>query len=379
MAAREAAAAAGVMAALLVAGCGGGSTAKTPSSSESSSTTASQTTASGRVKQTVRVFGVAGGTAAADTGTAIAGTGTVISTTTRTGSAAGTGTASASARGGRTVKALPGQQVLLRTSILAGKSSGPQEVRINGDTGPSNTLRITAVSAGHRSEAKITSANGSPVTLAEVRYTCALPPAPTVCPAHSVASKGHGFKLSFSASSRTAIALSAVVGPVAVKTGPPGQGALPTSAYQPTERVQVHTSAPASAGTTTPAVIGTPALTPGPAVTVSPGDRVAMITELSGQSGGLAQQTTITIPKGPAKTLTVSAAVPASHTSRATITAAGSGRITLGPPVFACAVPPAPTFCAPTQIKDQAHAYKVTFSAAPRTPPILFQASVRRG
>jgi hypothetical protein len=102
-----------------------------------------------------------------------------------------------------------------------------------------------------------------------------------------------------------------------------------------------------------------------------------MITRLQGSSGGLPQPTTVTIDRGPASSLTVSAAVPEAHTSKATIRRVGGGKLALAAPVFACAVPPTPTFCPPTEITSSAGRYRITFMARPHSPPIILQATVR--
>jgi hypothetical protein len=349
-----------VTAALLaLAGCGGSD--KSPSSSTTSTATTGGASA-GRLTETVRVSDKGKGS-------------------------------------GRTT-ANPGDAVQIKTNIAGDRNSPPQRVTVKAGTGPGTTLHVTATSPGHRSRAQITSADGKPLTLFGVHYKCALPPTPTPCPAQQASGGAHGFTVAFMVSPKTGLALTATVGPV---PGPPPPvakpGALPTAAYTPTELLRAHAPATGAAGsattsttatstalttttaalTTTGAAAGTStsaALTP--AVTVTPGSVVTMVTRLTGLPGGLPQQTTITIPMRPAKTLTVSAAVPAAHTSRATITRAGGGKLALDRPQFLCAVAPTPTFCPPQSVVvTKAHEYVVTFMASPHSPPIVFEAGVR--
>jgi hypothetical protein len=377
---RAGAASAVLAVAVSLGACGGAGTHK--SSSSSTSTTASQSAASrGRLIQTVRVNG------------------------------AGKPASQAKAR--------PGNQVQLRTNIAGSRSAGPQPVTVSAATGPSSALSITATSPGHRSQAQITSADGRPLTLASVHYTCALPPAPTFCPVQHASGGSHSFKLSFMAAPRTGIALSATVGPLAGKAPPPStSGGLPTAAYTPTELLLAHPpTAGAGAGATATSGTATGSTTIGattttstslatstnpttstslttttgltttagagvratPAVSVSPGSRVTMTTRLKGLPGGLPQQTTVTIDKGPAESLTVSAAVPQAATSKATITRAGGGKLVLGSLVFVCTAPPAASVCPPQQIVSRAHQYSVTFMASPHSPLIVLQAALRSG
>lgn len=323
--------------------------------------------------------------------------------------------------------AAPGDTVQIRTRVDGDPRAPAQLVTVSAGVGPATTLHITATSDGRRSRAQITSADGKPLTLINVHYTCALPGTSTFCPAKQSSSGAHGFKLAFMASPSTGVTFLASVGPGTAQPSAGAAGGLPTSAYIPTELVRTHASgatATTSGTTTTGATTGTattftttigtvttttstvatatpsagtssvgtatstptptsaPAPAAGglaPAVTVTPGATVTMYTQLTGQSAGLPQKTTITIPKGPARKLTISAAVPEAHTSRATITRAGGGRLAIDPPRFRCAAPPAPTFCPPQSVVSNAHAYVVTFMATPHSSPILFEARVRGG
>lgn len=302
-----------------------------------------------------------------------------------------------STKTGSDVVAQPGNPVLLKTSIGGRDSSSPQTVTLSADTGPANTLRITAASAGHKSSAQIHGSGGKHLTLTQLRYSCTLPPAATFCPAQSTSSSTHGVKLTFSAGPRTGIVVSAVVGPVpGPKPRPSEPGGLPTTAYVPTELVQARagpgaaTTSSTTSGTTAASVSTTTSVAAAPQVSTttagsgatagplpatsaiaSPGDRVTMITRLAGLPHGLPQQTTITVQKGPAKALAVSASVPAAPTSKATITGAGGAKISLAPPRFSCAVAPVPTFCPPTKLENQRHRWRLTFSASPHSPPIV--------
>jgi hypothetical protein len=263
---------------------------------------------------------------------------------------------------------------------------------VSAATGPSGILEVTATSAGHRSRARITSTDGKPLTLTNVRYTCALPPKPSFCPAQRASGGAHSFRLSFMATRRSGIVLSATVGPVAGHIAPvAAKGGLPTSAYTPTELVVVRrpsagtgtASTSVGAATTSASLTTTPGATsatlPSSRVTASPGSRVAMVTRLKGLSGGLPQRTTVTIDRGPAESLTVAAAVPEAHTSRATIGRTGGGKLSLTAPVFVCTVPPAATVCPPQQAVSRANRYSVTFMASPHSPQIVLQATVQSG
>ncbi len=341
--------AAAITAALLaLSGCGGAH-----KSSTSTSTATSSATSGGRLTETVGVSGKGKGS-------------------------------------GRTT-ATPGDTVQIKTAIAGDRTAPAQLVTVSASTGPGTALRITAKSPGHRAKAQITSADGKPLTLGEVHYECALPQTPTFCPAQHISAGAHGFTVAFMANPTTGVALSAIVGPATGLPQVPARPAgLPTAAYTPTELLRAHAPTASTGVATTSTTTTTTALTTTsgaegtsasagltPAVTVVPGTRVTMVTRLTGLPGGEPQLTTITIPKGPAKTLTVSAAVSAARTSRATITRAGGGKLAVDPPQFRCALAPTPTFCPPQSVVTKGHDYVVTFMASPHSPPIAFQVRVR--
>jgi hypothetical protein len=57
----------------------------------------------------------------------------------------------------------------------------------------------------------LNSGSGQPVTLLSPRYTCFVPPAPTICPAMSTQTGVHAYTLGFSVPAGTQISLSGTI------------------------------------------------------------------------------------------------------------------------------------------------------------------------
>lgn len=274
------------------------------------------------------------------------------------------------------IKAKPGNPVLLYTYIPGSKTSGKETVDLTASAGPSKTLTVTASAKGHTSVAKIHSANGKPLTLTALRYVCSLPPAPSFCPGKNVAGDSHGYKLTFSAAHIPGILIAAIVGPVSTPTPPVRPVSSSTAApYAPTELVGAHAQ-PAPGRHKKPPAPAHLAL-PTSSVVAKPGDSLTMTTRLKGRPVGLPQAVTVTVDQGPAKSLTITAAVAGGQATTATVTGAKGKKIEIVLPRFGCTVPPQPTICPPTHVQTGAHQYKLTFMASPYTRPIAISAKIQ--
>jgi hypothetical protein len=99
-----------------------------------------------------------------------------------------------------TLAAHPGDEIALVTRLI-GRAAAPQHVTIDVDNGPGRSLTVAAsVPGGQISKATITSPSHTPIALADFRYACFVPPAPTFCPARRISTSAHSDTLSFSAS-----------------------------------------------------------------------------------------------------------------------------------------------------------------------------------
>src|SRR5581483_8305993 len=161
------------------------------------------------------------------------------------------------------------------TYVPGTTKSGSQTVHLTVDAGPAKTLTITASANGQKSKAKLTSANGKPITVAQLGYGCSLPPAPTFCPAKSASSNAHQYKLKFATTHQLGLSLNALVGPTN-KPSPPVRtaGGLVVQAYKPTVRLVARN----------PKVKPSPShpVLPSTSVTANPGDVLAIIAHNSG-------------------------------------------------------------------------------------------------
>jgi hypothetical protein len=237
--------------------------------------------------------------------------------------------------------------------------------------GPGNTaqLMITNV-AGHisisarahhqTSTATVTSANHSPVVLSGIHYACPVPPTPSFCPGRHRVTKS-GYQLQFPIRPKAPII---VLAKLSLSTSPPARKIKPSSSavvstYTITEKVK-------AVGPKSPARVKFE-----PTAVVKAGDSVDFETHVGGKVSGAPQPVTITIPQGPASTLTITASVPGGAPSHATITAAGGAHIALVLPHFTCFLPPYPTFCPASRTQFGNRAYKLVFQATPNISPII--------
>jgi hypothetical protein len=109
--------------------------------------------------------------------------------------------------------AKPGYVVAMATRVTGKPVGPPQPVTVTIHQGPSKTLTITAsVAGGSSTTATVTSANGKNIALVLPRFSCTVPPSPTICPPTHVRSSNHEYQLTFMASPITPpIAISAQI------------------------------------------------------------------------------------------------------------------------------------------------------------------------
>ena len=269
------------------------------------------------------------------------------------------------------ISARPGDEIAFRAVLPAAAGTAPQNLVLSAQSGPGSKLVITGSAGAQTASAAITSATGSAITLTHLSYACDLPPHPTFCPATSITTGAGATRLQFSASHRTPVEVSAVVGPVtlpAPKTRPPGSSPAPP--YTLTELLRARTP-----GAPTPPT----APKAQPTVTVQPGQVVSMYSHLRSHFRGTKQAVTVTIGSGPGNALTVTAGVPGGVTSTARIVSATGAPIRLVKARYTCLVAPLPTFCPATRVGATGGGYAITFLAAPGTPEIEISANVQAG
>jgi hypothetical protein len=325
------------VAVLAIAGCGG-------SSSKSSATTTSTTTTTGTTKKKSHVAKAA------------------ISETLRSVKGAKTFASSLAVKAGDAVQ--------LRT-ILPGKPTDPaQKVQLKIDMRKAGTITVTATANGQSSTATITPSKKS-LKLAELRYTCELPPTPTVCPASSVKGGASGYQLQFSVRPHSALAL---VGLMSTTTAPPSSKlpAAGTSVVPPYKVVEkVRAVAPNPGG---PAKTAAPFAT---SAAAHPGDLVVLATHLAAKLKGAPQTVTVKFSPGPSKSITVTASVSGGTASTATITSATGSPISLALPRYTCFVAPYPTFCPLKSVHAGNGQDTIQLSASPSTPAFALIATAQ--
>jgi hypothetical protein len=273
--------------------------------------------------------------------------------------------------GGRLVSkaaAKPGDAVLFHTSLPGSSRSA---VRLSLARGPGPGWSVTAAADGQRSTAKITSSTRSKLTLVDLRYPCLLPPSPTFCPASHVSRTATGYRLRFSAPASTGVSVAATIGPVpnpiaaAVATGTAPTGpygvvaqllAEPSASAPPTAKAHFTSSVRAAAGAT-----------------------VLLAARVTGDRKGSPQPLTITVDRGPSRTLVASASVPGGRTETTTIRSTTGAPITIASAYYECYVAPTATFCPATSVHARAGAYTVTFPVSPVTPAIVLHTRLQQG
>jgi hypothetical protein len=273
------------------------------------------------------------------------------------------------------IRAAPGGVLEFHTSVPGIADSPAVKVSLTFVREPATSWKVTASADGQKASAIVTSANGKPLTLVRLGYTCALPPAASLCPAQHVAASATHVRMQFSAQPGSNIELVAIAGPVtepASGTSPPGTLVVP--AYALTELVEAIPAPLTNSGAPTKLkrTIGT-------AVTAQPGYTVALRTEVAGVAIGAPQPATISFSQGPGTTINVSVSDPGGKTASATIKSASGSPITIVLPRYPCYVPPTPTSCPAVRIRTSPHHYAVTFRAWPKMPPIVIDAQVESG
>lgn len=264
------------------------------------------------------------------------------------------------------VVAHPGEQLVLHTLLGA---KGRQKVSLTIGTGPSKTLSIAATTRGHTSTATVTSSTGKPLTLMKIHYSCALPPAPTFCPASGITANRKRVRVNFTTTRTAPITVLAVVGPVSTPIPAvhnPGVTVVPP--YTVTELVRA-----------LPKNAKPPVGQPSSSATVHPGDSLVLISRVTSHLRGATQPIKITIDQGPARSVTVSASAPGGQPANATVRSATGSPIALVLARYVCYLPPYPTFCPPLATKVASHRYSLTVAAAPGTAAPVVLATVQAG
>jgi hypothetical protein len=98
-------------------------------------------------------------------------------------------------------------------ALITGKAGASQSVTVHIPKGPSKRIAVTAsVPGGAPSQATITSADNTPLSLDHVRYSCFVPPSPTFCPAQRLHTAAKGYTLVFPGAPDTPVVVSITVG-----------------------------------------------------------------------------------------------------------------------------------------------------------------------
>ncbi len=258
---------------------------------------------------------------------------------------------------GPSVKAKAGDIVVFRTRVPGGTSSHLVKVKLSIMQGARGSLVATASTKHEKSTATVSSSDGKLLTLVEPRYTCALPPMPSFCPARNASSTGKGVTAEFMAKATTPIVIVTMVGPTNVTVPTASTGTLVVPAYTVTQSVEARSpTAGASASSA-----------PSSSASAKAGDLVLMRTHLTGAHNGAPQPLTVSFDQGPAGALRVTAGVPGGAPSTATLTGAGGKQIALVSPRYTCYLPPTPTFCPASKVVAKSRNYAVTFPATPHT------------
>jgi hypothetical protein len=266
------------------------------------------------------------------------------------------------------LKVVPGDQVQVRAVLPPALGTKTVKVKMDFAAGPGDTLNMSARAQGHTASAAIYSANGKPVTLELVHFSCLLPPAPTICPPLKETDDSSGIHLVFATTRAAPVFVTGTIGPVPTKPAPPPASGSVVPPYTVSEQVKSVVPGSTSAGAT----FSTSA-------SANPGELVVFATRLRSKLRGAGQTVTIKIHQGPGSMLTVSASVPGGPPSVATVKSASGSPISLVLPRYTCFAPPTPTFCPALKISSQAHRYTLQFSASPATPAIVIQALTQAG
>lgn len=287
---------------------------------------------------------------------------------TETGIASGVPGAKLSAN----IKVAHGKAVVLRTTLPANLVAHAQQVLVQLSRASATSWKVTASIGRQHATATVTSADGKPMTLVDLGYSCPAPPASSFCPARHMVSTADHTQLQFN--TRVPVTVVAYAGPLpsAVTVVRPSKVVVPTY----TVKQEVLAETPVKPGAKRDA--NAPKLAYASTASVHPGDTIVLLTLAAGHLVGAPQPVTVSFPQGPAKTINVSAAIPGGPTSTATLTSASGRPIEVVLPVYRCFVVPAPTVCPPTKVQLSAHRYSFTFNAAPNAP-IRLSASAQAG
>jgi hypothetical protein len=256
------------------------------------------------------------------------------------------------------------KSVVFRTTFPPALLKRPQHLALAIDRTNATTWTVTVTDHGKRAKATVTSADGKPMTIVDAGFTCQVQPLPSFCPAHQAGGTASHMHAEFT--TKSTVVVSALIGPLT--TTP--RLAHPVSVAVPTYTVrQLVADLPLPAPGKK-----TPASTYAANATVSPGDHLAIAQVLTGTSVGAPQAMTVSIPQGPAKSLTIIASVPGGTAIKSKVSSADGKPIELVTPQFHCYLPPMPSPCPPSAIKLGGRHYTFTFQASPLSPVRLVTA-----
>jgi hypothetical protein len=265
--------------------------------------------------------------------------------------------------------AAPGQIVQFRTVL--GRTLGPAKVQLVFTPGPGNALTATATAGGHTSRA-IVKANAGNISPVGLRYSCSAPPAPSFCPIRDAKTTATTSSMVFNGTPQTAIFVNATIGktiPPIAKANRSSSAIVPPYTVTATGRSIV---LPTGGGKAVSSALGS-------AVTVKPGELVFVQVRAAGSVVGAPQKLLITLPQGPAATLTASASVSGSPASSVQLKSSNGSPVTIVLPRYTCFVPPAPTYCPPVKESVSGGNYTLEFLTSPSEPPVSLLASVEQG
>ncbi len=144
-----------------------------------------------------------------------------------------------------TVTVAPGAVVVLKTKLPV-TSAARVDVDLSVERASNSRWEVTASALGEKAVATLVAARGKPVSLASVSYVCVLPPRPSFCPAQSLASTSRSYRMRFSRTPRSGLAIAAIFG--SSGSSPPAAPAPGKRAVGPYTVTEVVSSFPQGSG-----------------------------------------------------------------------------------------------------------------------------------
>jgi hypothetical protein len=260
------------------------------------------------------------------------------------------------------LKAAPGSPVVFRTVYPPSFAGSSEQVGVHIVRATATKWSVAVTANGQHATATVESSTGKPIALVNLAYTCAAPPAPSVCPARDVHATATQTKLQFTAPADAPVAITGDVGPIASTSVPKPT----TSQVVPTYRLHEVVSAVSPGAKVRPSGVS-----PGTVASVKPGDFVSMVTILIGRIVGALQPVTVKFSQGPATAITISASTPGGPASNSTLKSADGSPIELLLPTYRCYLPPRASPCPAERIHAGGKRYAFTFAAGPQAPILL--------